>query len=121
MRGLSSIVSRRWVSRSASVAMAGLRCREGQGEGEGRALAKARACPIQRAADFTRRECAAVQPEAVAIGAGREPVAEDALEILRRNADARIAHRDHDGGGARADAHGDPLIAAFLIGSGGLW
>src|SRR5215469_386593 len=117
MRGLSSIMRSRWVRRSASLAMATLPVRERQGQREGGTLTGAGAGRIKRATELARSERAAVEPEAVAIDAGREPVIEDALEVLRRDADTGVDDRDRDGGGGRPDAHRHAFVPAGHLGA----
>src|SRR5215471_14291626 len=117
MRGLSSITRRRWIRRSASLAMATLGMNERQRQREGRALTRARAARVQRATEFPGSECTAVEPEAMAFGTGGEPMIEDTLEILRRDADAGVDDRDDDGGGRRADAHRHALFTTWHLGA----
>src|SRR6516164_6628814 len=118
MRGLSSIMRSRWMRRSTSVAMTTLRVSERQRQREGGTLSRAGAARIERATELARCERAAVEPKAVAIDAGREPVIEDALEILRRDADTGIDDRDGDGGGGRTDAHRHAFVPAGHLGAG---
>src|SRR6185437_4825047 len=117
MRGLSSIISRRWISRSASVAMTSLRARKRQRQRESCPLPETGAGRMQRAADLSGGERAAVQAKAMAVDTRGETVAEDALEILWRDADAGVDDRHHDGGSIGTDAHRDALIAAVHLGA----
>src|SRR5580658_10128435 len=95
MAGLSSIISSRWVSSSGSSAMGRLRLGEGQRQGEGSPLAGSGTRALQRTAEVLGGQRAAVQAEAVAVFARREAVTEDALEVLRRYADAGIDDGHH--------------------------
>src|SRR5215469_14001142 len=112
-------MSRRWVSRSASMPMAAPRDTERQRQCEGCAVAQAGAGALQRAAELPGGERTAVQSEAVAVGPRGKAVVEDTLEILGRYADASVDHFHRDGGSARAHAHGHTFLAAgFLLGAG---
>src|ERR1700683_5380274 len=115
MAGLSSIISRRWVSRSDSSAMGRLRLAEGQRQGKGSPLAGSGTLALQRTAELFGRQRAAVQTEAMAIFARREAVTEDALEILRRDADAGIDDRDQERALVRPHAHGHALIGVARL------
>src|SRR5581483_4111452 len=112
MPGLSSIISRRWVSNSDSSATGLLRLGEGQRQGEGSPLASSGALALQRAAEILGRQRAAVQTKAVAVFARSEAVTEDALEILRRDAYAGIADSDQHRAIDRAHADSHALLAA---------
>src|SRR6516162_6354490 len=117
MRGLSSIINSRWISRSASVAMATLRGDERQRQRKGRALTNAAAFRVQGAADLPGGERTAVQAKTVAFSARGEAVIEDAFQVFRRNADAGIVHRDEDGGGGCAYAHRHAFLAPCHLGA----
>src|ERR1700751_1242579 len=118
MRGLSSIMRRRWMSRLASLAMAALRSGERQRQREGRALADAGAARKERTSELTRGEGTAVQAKAMAVGTRGEAVVEDTLEILRWDADAAVDDRDRDAFRGRADAHRHAFLAAWQLGAG---
>src|SRR3974390_353512 len=111
-------MSKRWISRSASVAMATLRGSERQCQRKGRSLAAPGAGRVQRAADLPGGGGAAVQAETRAVRTGGEAVIEDALEVLRRNADAGVDDVHDDGRARRADAHGDAFLATFHLVTG---
>src|SRR6516225_11665290 len=115
MRGLSSIIRRRWIRRSASLAMATRLMNEWQRQCESGAVTDAGAARVQRAAKFPGSERTAVQPKAMAVGTGGEPMIEDALEILRRDADAGVDDRNDDGGRRRADAYRHALFTTWHL------
>src|ERR1700733_12178200 len=112
MAGLSSIISRRWVSSSASSATGRLRLGDWQRQGEGSPVSGSGTLAVQRTAELFGRQRAAVQTEAVAVFARREAVIEDACEILRRDADAGIDDGDDDRVIGRPHAHGHALFGA---------
>src|SRR5580658_2225286 len=96
MAGLSSIISRRWVTRSDSSAMGALRRGERQREREGCPCARTCALGAQRSTQFLGRQRTAVQPEAMTVFARGEAMTEDTVEILRRDTDAGVADGDDD-------------------------
>src|SRR6185437_13851577 len=112
MARLSSIISRRWVSSSGSSATGLLRLCERQCQGEGGPLAGSGTLGLQRTAEIFRRQRAAVQTEAMAALARSEAVTEDALEILRLDADAGIDHGDQHRAIDRLHADRHPLLGA---------
>src|SRR5580700_7861818 len=110
MAGLSSIISRRWVKSSDSSAMGRLRLGERQSQGEGRSLTGSGTLALQRTAELFGRQRAAVQTETVAVFARSEAVNEDAIEILRRYADAGIDDGDQHRVAGRPYAHRHALL-----------
>src|SRR5881398_2547346 len=105
----------RWRSRSASACITRVRGSERQSQGERGAVAGTGALGQQGAAQGLGGERTAVQSETVAVGAGGEAVAEDALEVLPGNSDTRVDHGHEHRVFARADPHRHRLLARALV------
>lgn len=82
--------------------------RAGQFQREGGAAAQSRAGDREGAVHLAGGVGPAVQAEAVPVFFGGEPVLEDARQVLRRNAAARVLHLDANAGN-RSDRRGSSL------------
>src|SRR5438309_12096183 len=105
----------RWRSRSVSACITRLRGSERQSQGKRGAVAGTGALGLQGAAQGFSGERTAVQSETVAVGAGGEAVAEDALEVLPGNSDTRVDHGHEHRAVARPDPHRYRLCARALV------
>src|SRR5882762_9214916 len=85
MAALSSMIRMRRLAGGGESATGGLRSAARQLENERRAKARPVAGHMQRAAEFLRGECPAMQAEAVPVHSSREAVRKQAGHIFRRN------------------------------------
>src|ERR1700738_2037322 len=92
MAALSSMTRMRRLARVAVLRTEGVARRARQLENEGRSAAWPIAFRMQRSAQFLGRERAAVQAEAVPGLPCRKAVSEQAVHVLRRDADAVVDH-----------------------------
>src|ERR1700688_3262673 len=118
MAALSSMIRMRRLARVAVLRTDGVARRARQLENEGRSASRPIAFRMQRSAQFLGRERAAVQTEAVSGLPCRKAVSEQAVQVLRRDADAMVDDGDPHAVRRGSDPYGQKLIrlARFVAG-----
>src|ERR1700738_997959 len=111
MAALSSMIRMRRLASGAELAMGGLGSAARQLENECRTEARPVAGHIQRAAEFLRGECAAMQAEAMPVHSSREAVREQAGHIFRRNTHPIVDDENTHPTGCAFDAQGEKFAA----------
>src|ERR1700737_970974 len=110
MAALSSMIRMRRLASGAELAMGGLGGAARQLENEGRTEARPVAGHMQRAAEFLRGECPAMQAEAMPVYSSREAVREQAGHVFRRNSPPIVDDANAHAAGRAFDAQGEKLV-----------